>query len=396
MQPLVLSSFSLVTCLGAGDAETIDALRSGRSGLAPCHFETAAIPTFVGEVQDFEDVAIKGAVAGFNCRNNRLAQKALSQDGFSEAVASARARYGADRIGVIVGTSMAGILATELGYRARVHNNGSLPCDYNYAGTHNSFSLGRYVGAVLGLEGPATAISTACATTAKAFGSAARWITAGLCDAAIVGGADTLCLTTLYGFRSLELTAEDPCRPFDIDRAGISLGEAGGFVLLERPRADTPDDAILLFGVGESADAYHMSSPHPEGLGARLAMERALASAQLRPQEIDYVNLHGTATRVGDAAEDKAIVSVFGTGTPCSSTKGQTGHTLGAAGITEALISTLSLKHGFMPGSPTTRTLDPEMRCRYLLEGEKAPLARVMSNSFGFGGSNCSLILGYA
>jgi 3-oxoacyl-[acyl-carrier-protein] synthase-1 len=239
-------------------------------------------------------------------------------------------------------------------------------------------------------------VSAACATTAKAFGNAARMMAAGLCDAAIVGGADTLCATTLYGFRSLGLIAPGPCRPFDVDRDGISIGEAAGFALVEKPNGHTRSDDVLLLGLGESSDAYHMSTPDPEGTGARLAMERALASASLAIDDIDYINLHGTATLVGDAAEDRAISSLFGTTTPCSSTKSYTGHTLGAAGIVETIISALALRHGLMPGSPHTRRLDPAMCSGYLLEGSRARLDRVMSNSFGFGGSNCSLILGRA
>ncbi len=243
--------------------------------------------------------------------------------------------------------------------------------------------------------GPAFVVSAACATTGKVFATAARMIAAGLCDAAIVGGADTLCATTLYGFRSLNVMSEEPCRPFDADRCGISIGEAAGFALLERPSA-TGDDSVLLLGVGESSDAYHMSSPHPDGIGARLAMERALTAAGLAPRDIDYVNLHGTATPVGDAAEDRAVSELFGSATPCSSTKGYTGHTLGASGIVEALFSALAILHGMVPGSPHTRAVDPGFRSRYLLATENARIDRVMSNSFGFGGANCSLLLGRA
>jgi 3-oxoacyl-[acyl-carrier-protein] synthase-1 len=153
---------------------------------------------------------------------------------------------------------------------------------------------------------------------------------------------------------------------------------------------------MLLLGIGESCDAYHMSTPHPEGLGARLAMQRALESAGLAPADIDYVNLHGTATRTNDAAEDRSVHELFGDGTPCSSTKGATGHLLGAAGITEIIISILAIEHGLMPGSANTRRIDPAMKCRYLIEPRKARVRRVLSNSFGFGGSNCSVVLGAA
>jgi 3-oxoacyl-[acyl-carrier-protein] synthase-1 len=218
---------------------------------------------------------------------------------------------------------------------------------------------------------------------------------AGLIDAAVVGGVDTLCLTTLYGFNSLQLQSPQACRPFDAERDGISIGEAAAFALLERAADPQPGD-LLLLGIGESSDAYHMSSPHPEGQGARAAMEQALHSASLQPQDIDYINLHGTATPSNDAAEGKAVHAVFGAETPCSSTKGATGHTLGAAGGLEAVISLLALRHGLMPGGINTRQLDPETGVNYLLQNRHQPIDRVISNSFGFGGTNCSLIFGRA
>ena len=370
------------------------ALREGESALKPCRFETAAIPTYAGEIGGLDAYALTGEWAPFDCRNNRIALMALQQDGFIEAVREARARYGAARIALLLGTSTSGIHQTELAYRGRDPKTGALPSDFDYARHHNTFGLGRFLAPFLGLTGPATVQSAACATTAKAFASASRMIAAGLCDAAIVGGADSLCLTTLYGFRSLGLTSEQPCRPYDAARDGISIGEGAGFALLEREDRYQGPSALRLIGVGESGDAYHQSSPHPEGAGARLAMERALGSAGLPPDAIDYINLHGTATRIGDAAEDRAITGLFGSATPCSSTKGQTGHTLGAAGIVEAIIAALALEHGLVPGSPMTDTVDPELKCRYTRRSEARALTRVMSNSFGFGGSNCSLILG--
>jgi len=379
--------------LGAGRDQTVAALRAGRSGLRPCAFETAEIATRIGMVEGL-DRPITGALADYDCRNNRLALLALEQDGFGQAVADARRRYGAHRIGVFAGTSTSGILETEQLFRECDPATGALPRGFHYRETHNSYSVADFVQHALGLSGPALVVSAACASTAKAFGNAARMMALGLCDAAIVGGADSLCLTTLYGFHSLQLTAEGPCRPFDATRSGISIGEAAGFALVER--ADPAAGDIQLLGIGESSDAYHMSSPHPEGLGARLAMDKALASAGLAPGDIDYINLHGTATQVGDAAEDQAIWGLFGDRTACNSTKGLTGHTLGAAGIVEAIIAALSLEHGFIPPSPTTETLDPTLRSRYLVRGEDRPLRRIMSNSFGFGGSNCSLILGRA
>ena len=390
MQPLLIERFSVANCLGLGSQAMSDALRANRSGLAPCDFETAAIETWIGRMRGVEERRVRSDLAAYDCRTNRIAQIALELDGFSAAVAAARERYGAARVGVFVGTSTSGILHAELAYRRRDARTGALPEGFSYRTTLNTYSLGDFVARYLGLTGPSFVVSSACSSTAKVFGNAARMIAAGVCDAAVVGGADSLCLTTLYGFRALELTSRQACRPFDAARDGISLGEGAGFALLEK----SGRSGLVLLGVGESADAYHMSTPHPEGLGARLAMQRALESAGLGTADIDYINLHGTATRTNDAAEDKAVVELFGRGTPCSSTKGATGHLLGAAGITEAIAGLLAMQHGFLPGSPNTRDVDPTLGCNYLLESRGAAPRRVLNNSFGFGGSNCSLVLG--
>ena len=244
---------------------------------------------------------------------------------------------------------------------------------------------------MLGLTGPAMTISTACSSSAKVFCLAERFIRLGLIDAAVVGGVDSLCHTTLYGFNALQLVSTEICRPFDVARRGLSIGEAAGFALVDKQDLD---DGLLLRGYGETSDAHHMSTPHPDGDGARRAMQAALSSAQLDVANIDYINLHGTATPANDRAEGRAVYGVFGGATPCSSTKGFTGHTLGAAGITEAAIALLSLEQNFVPGSPTTQAIDPNTQCGIVLKGRAGTVANVMSNSFGFGGSNCVLIFG--
>ncbi|HVA15613.1 MAG TPA: beta-ketoacyl-[acyl-carrier-protein] synthase family protein [Stellaceae bacterium] len=393
MQPLLLSHFAIVSSLGAGLEATLAALQAGRSGLRP-HSYPGEFDTWIGKVDALDTFRLDEGLAPFECRNNRLAAMAMAQDGFAEAVAALREKYGPHRIGLVLGTSTAGIEQTERAYRRRDPETGRLPSDFRYAETHNTFSVGKFVARALDLTGPAIVVSAACATTAKAFGNAARMIAAGFCDAAIVGGADTLCSTTIYGFRSLGLISREPCRPFDRGRDGISIGEASGFAIVEKAAGGRlPPNAVLLRGIGESSDAYHMSTPHPDGAGARLAMERALAAAGMAPDDIDYVNIHGTATPVGDAAEDRALVELFGRETPCSSTKGYTGHTLGAAGIVETIIAALAIQNSFMPGSANTQDVDPALRSRYLTAGQHAPVRRAMSNSFGFGGSNCSLVL---
>jgi 3-oxoacyl-[acyl-carrier-protein] synthase-1 len=387
---------SSANCLGIGTASMVEALQNGRGGLSPCQFDVVSgLPTYVGEVRGLDAVRMRQDLQAYDCRNNRLAQLALEQDDFADAMAVARKTYGAGRIGVFVGTSTSGILEGELAYRNR-DSTGALPSHFQFTTTHDTSSLADFVQRYLQLSGPALTVSAACASSAKIFGNAARMIEAGYCDAAVVGGADSLCLTTLLGFNSLELLSASPCRPFDVDRDGISIGEASGFILLERAQERSGDDAVLLLGVGESSDAHHMSHPHPEGLGARLAMERALGQAKLSPSSIDHVNLHGTATKAGDISEDKAVCAVFGVDTPCSSTKGHLGHTLGAAGVTEAIISAISIKHDFIPGGLNTETIDPSIRCRYLTQNQAARVGAVLTNSFGFGGSNCSLIFGKA
>jgi 3-oxoacyl-[acyl-carrier-protein] synthase I len=394
MQPLAFRHMCIASSAGFGQDATLSALESGHSGLLPCHFETVTLPTWTGEIEALDNIRLPPGYAAFECRNNRLAEIALAQDGFVDAVRGAVERHGAGRIGLFVGTSTSGILQSELAFRARDAVTGGLPKEFHYAETHNTGSLAAYLRARLGIAGPGFVVSCACASSAKAFGNAARMIAAGLCDAAIVGGADSLCLTTLYGFHSLSLNAPGPCRPFDAEREGISIGEAAGFVLLERPSSRGDADEVRLLGVGESNDAHHMSSPHPEGAGARLAMERALASSGLTRDGIDYINLHGTATRVGDSAEDTAVFGLFGDAPARGSTKGHTGHTLGAAGVVEAIISALAIQNDLLPGCPHTETIDSAFRGQYQLVSERARIDRVLSNSFGFGGSNCSLVLG--
>lgn len=396
MNPLHLSHFTATSSIGRGLDQTLDALRQRRSGLAPCAFETVDLATFIGEVAGVDALQLPAHLAEFDCRNNRLALLGLLQDGFAEAVRAASAKYGAQRVGVLIGTSTSGILQTELAYRRRDPVTGALPADFIYRTTHNTFSVADFTRHYFGLSGPAVVVSSACSSSAKVFSSARRMMAAGLIDAALVGGVDSLCLTTLYGFNSLGLVAEQACRPFDAQRNGISIGEAAAFALLERPAQHLDADAVLLLGIGESSDAYHMSSPHPDGLGARMAMQDALKMAGLQPAEIDYINLHGTATKNNDAAEGKAVHQVFGAGTPCSSTKGATGHTLGAAGGVEAVICALALQHGLLPAGLNIRQFDPALALDYVLENRDQPVAHALSNSFGFGGTNCSLIFGRA
>ena len=385
---LALTAYTASSAVGHGRAALLDALRAGRSGLKACDFETAALATWMGEVPGVDEVALPPGLAAYDCRNNRLALLGLRADGFEDAARAAIA------VALILGTSTSGILSAELAYRER-DAGGPLPAWFDYGRTHNTGSLVAFVRELLGVRGPAFAISTACSSSAKAFAAADRLIAAGLADAAVVGGVDSLCLTTLYGFASLELTSPEPCRPGDADRQGLSIGEAAAFALLEP--GDATNAAVMLSGWGEASDAHHMSAPHPEGRGSRAAMQGALARAGLAPGDIDYINLHGTATPANDVAEGLAVSGVFGTalgaGVPCSSTKGITGHTLGAAGALEAVVCALALEHGLLPPSVGTRTPDPAIPVDLIMLPRTASLRHVLSNSFGFGGSNASLLL---
>jgi 3-oxoacyl-[acyl-carrier-protein] synthase I len=395
MTSLRITHYTLSSALGHGRAAHWRALDVGHSGLRPIQFDTADIHCFVGEVAGL-DQPLPERLAAFDCRNHRLGWLGLTQDGFASAAESLRTRYGAARVGVFMGTSTAGIHSAELAYREqRSHAATNLPDWFDYRHTQNLFSVAEFVAQALQLNGPVLAISTACSSSAKVFAAASRHIQMGLCDAAIVGGVDSLCLTTLYGFNALQLVSNEPCRPADATRKGISIGEAAGFAILEKSEHCNAEALpYALLGYGESGDAHHMSSPDPQGRGAAASMQRALQRAQRHASQVDYINLHGTGTQANDAAEDQGVLSVFGAHTPCSSTKGFTGHTLGAAGIVEVGIALLCIEHGFMPPSLNTQQKDPAFQSNILLQARRAKVQRVLSNSFGFGGSNCSLLLG--
>ncbi|MBW6401919.1 beta-ketoacyl-ACP synthase [Roseomonas sp. HJA6] len=387
-----ITAVTAASAMGVGLAATRDALRLRRGGLTPCDLPGMPADIWIGRVPEAEAIEPPADLAAFACRNTRLAELALRQDGFSEAVDAARARHGAGRIAVVLGTSTSGIEATERAWAQR-GPDGALPA-YDFARTHDLHALPRYLRARLGLAGPCVSISTACTSGARSFLDAATLIAAGLADAAVVGGADTLCGLTLHGFASLELLARGgPTRPCAEDRDGISIGEAAAFSLIERAG---PEDsgAIGLLGAGASADGHHMSSPHPEGLGALAAIEAALASAGVGPGAIDYVNMHGTGTRANDAMEDRAIARVFGAAVPCSSTKGWTGHTLGASGALEAVISAICVEDGLIPGCLGVERVDASFTSGVVVANGAARVDRVLSNSFGFGGSNCALVIG--
>lgn len=386
--PLAITAWTVSSALGFGCAAHLEALRSRRTGLRPNDFTETALATWIGRVDDLESRPLPDPYGRWDCRNNRLAWLAMQQDAFVDAITEARARYGPSRIALLLGTSTSSIGATEEAYR-QMTPDGQLPARLRQSMVHTAHSLGQFVQHALGLTGICATVTTACSSSAKVFGQAERMIRCGIADAAVVGGVDTLCGSVLFGFNSLELISAEPCRPFDVNRRGISIGEAGGFALLERDGRGP-----WLLGYGESSDAHHMSTPHPEGLGARFAIEDAFARSGLAPVDIGYINLHGTASARNDEVEARVIADLFPATTHASSTKGWTGHALGAAGFLEASISLLAITHELAPGNLNAIELDPA--CGPQLRIQNAQLTRpvALSQSFGFGGSNCVLAFG--
>ena len=389
--PLAVTAHTATSAAGRGVAGFTRSLRERHSGLRINDFSSAPLECWIGRVDGLEQDAVPDAFAAIDCRNNRLAWQGLTADGFLDTARAAVQRYGADRVAIVLGTSTASIGATEEAYR-QLDPDGSLALIYRNFLLHTPHSLVTFVQGVLGTTGPACTVATACSSSAKVFAQAERLIRHGWADAAVVGGVDTLCDSVLFGFNALQLVSDQPCRPFDVARRGISIGEAAGFALLER--ADVDRSAPQLLGWGESSDAHHMSSPHPQGLGARLAIAAALQRAGLEADAVDYVNLHGTATPANDAVEAVVVAESFPAGTRASSTKGWTGHTLGAAGIVEAVACLIALEQGFMPGTLNCEEPDPLCGPQLALENvERAPQV-ALSSSFGFGGNNAVLVFG--
>lgn len=399
MAPVAIRAYTATNALGSGLQAQAAALREGRSGLRRNDFGPQPLECWIGRVDALETAALPDALAAWECRNNRLAWLALQQDGMAAAVAAAAQRHGAERVAVVMGTSTSSIGASEEAYTRLEHDADGprMPADLDRPIVHTPHSLGDFVRAATGLRGPCITVATACSSSAKVFAQAARLIAAGVVDAALVGGVDTLCGSVLFGFNSLQVVSPEPCRPFDVRRVGLSLGEAGGYALLERTDAvDAPPAQALLCGYGESSDAHHMSAPHPQGLGAGLAMRGALQRAGVDPAEVGYLNLHGTATPANDSVEAAAVAALFPPTLHASSTKAWTGHTLGAAGIVESVFALLALRDGLLPGTLNSELPDPACGPQIRFATAHAQVRYAMNNSFGFGGNNCSLLFGRA
>ena len=363
---------------------------AGAAVPAPKQLFTCQGDRWVAAVQG-ELAPLPSALADFDCRNNRLAASALSQ--LQDRLDKAITRYGRARIGVVMGTSTTGIAQSEAAVRAVLNDENYPPGYHAIQGVLGG--LGEFVAEWLGSTGPIYTLSTACTSSSNAMLSARRLLRLELCDLVVVGGVDSLCEMTLQGFASLEALSRSFCKPFASDREGINLGEAAAIFLLSREPGE-----VALLGGAASSDAHHISAPHPGGAGAFQAMSDALADAALQPEDIDYLNLHGTGTAQNDSMEAKAVYRLFGARLPCSSSKSMTGHTLGASGVLELAICWLLLTQQFnwrLPPSLYTGQRDKPL-APIQLTGTTAPPAvrpqRCLSNSFAFGGNNVALITG--
>lgn len=389
---LSITAMAAVNALGASTSEVLAALDESRSGLRPAPFPLH-FPTVVGAVPGALD-ALPPTYRAYDCHLARLGMRAL--DEVESATLAARTRWGNDRIGIFLGTSTGGLDATEDAYASWVRD-GSVPASFDLRRMHDFSAIVDLFAARLGIDGPRHVISTACSSSAKVHATAQRYVAMGLIDAAIVGGIDTLCRMTLYGFRGLGILSEHACRPFTRGRDGINIGEGAALMLLERETPETSERArARLLGVGESADAYNMSSPEPEGRGAGAAIARALAQAGLERDDVDLMIAHGTATPQNDSAEARAIAREIGSEVPVISTKGYTGHQLGAAGGTSAIFAVHALERGIIPASLGEGEPDPELAIHVVRRREDRPLRAVLANAFAFGGSNVCLAVGHA
>lgn len=382
---LPITGYSLCNCLGSTNQAVIESLAQSRSGLGSSPFRLR-FDTVCGVVQDgFPPPPEEFSV--YDTAQARIALHTLQE--LRAPLATAISRWGPDRLAIVMATTTGGIASSEAAYETH-KRSGSLPPDYDFRLQHLFSAFTDLLACIVGAKGPAYSVSTACSSSAKVLASARRLIAADVADAVLVGGVDSLALTTLCGFAGLGVLSPKPCRPFSQERQGMNIGEGGAMLLVEREG----EACALLLGVGEGMDAYHMSSPHPEGLGAQRAMEGALAEAGLQASDIDFINAHGTGTQLNDAAEAMAIAALFGDEVPVASTKGFTGHMLGAAGATEAIFSIVALAEGWIPASLGAEPADPALRIQVNARRTEQRSRVVMSNSFGFGGSNAAVLLG--
>ncbi|MTV37932.1 beta-ketoacyl-ACP synthase [Duganella radicis] len=384
-----------ITCaLGDGHEQVKTRLYAGRTGVVSSTRWSAGRELPLGEVPG-ELPSVAHLPPHQRSRNNALALAALAQ--IRPAVEAAIARHGAERVGVVIGTSTSGIGETEQALM-RHAIDGGLPPDFHYS-VQEMGSPAEMLARELGLKGPAYVHSSACSSSAKALASAARLIRMGLCDAVLTGGVDSLCAFTVAGFAALESVSTAQCNPMSVNRKGINIGEGAALFLMSAEAGDA--SPVRLMGWGETSDGHHMSAPDPAGAGAELAMSQALRRAGLTAAQIDYINMHGTATPQNDAMESRVTERLFGAEVPVSSTKPFTGHTLGAAAAIEAALCWLAMQDdnplGKLPPHLWDGAIDPALPALNLVPAGAAlgrPLRRILSSSFAFGGSNAALVLG--
>jgi 3-oxoacyl-[acyl-carrier-protein] synthase-1 len=387
-QDCYLNALGILCAAGDCAATVKENLLSGQPALVKVDAYGAGRPVPLGMYQGNLPV-LPLPQHRWQSRNNRFALAALEQIGAEVAVAIER--YGASRVGVIIGSSTAGIAESETAVRHWVET-GAAPDDYDYA-LQEMGACAQFVAELIEVSGPVYAISTACSSGAKALAAARRLLRAGLCDAVVAGGVDTLCHLTVMGFSSLEAVSDSQCNPFSLNRNGINIGEGAALFLVSAEAT-----GVLLRGVGEGSDAHHISAPDPSGAGAVRCMSAALDDARITAADVDYVNLHGTATTLNDQMESAAMAQLFGLDTPCSSTKPFTGHTLGAAGAVEAGICwlTLTADSDWLPPHLWDGIRDPQLPPINLVCADASTASRprhVLSNSFAFGGNNIALLL---
>lgn len=388
--PTYVTAYTLTSALGVGNQATLKSIQAKKGGLAEYQMGKLG-NTWFGFVDASQMAPLAEPESSFDNDCNRMVNAALSKDHFRDAVELAKLKYGKHRIACFLGTITSGICHVEDEYKRNQVSLDSAPnINFEKSGSLNSAAL--YTRHTLGITGPYATIGTACSSSAKVFAAAYRYLQLGLCDAAIVAGVETFSETLVHGFRSLSVLSKQPCKPWDESRDGISIGAAAGFALLERDPLRNND--IRLMGYGETADGFHMTAPHPEGKGIENAMLAALRSAELNPADIDYINAHGSGTPMNDQAEDAALVRLFGDKPYCSSTKGWTGHTQGAAGITEAIILMLGMENNLVPASLNTEKVDPALKSNIALDNQSTPIRYALTNSMGFGGNNATLIFG--
>ena len=380
-----VTAYAAINALGTTTRDVVARLHDEQTGLGACPLElpfeapTGAMPE--------PPPPLPPSLSAWDSRTARLAVAGL--DEIIPALRRAIARHGADRVAMVVGTTTSGLGRTEDAYH-ELKRTGALPPDYELHRQHSFGAMMEALRRVAGIRGPCFVVSTACSASAKAVGSAQRLLATGAVDAVLVGGVDALSQTTLRGFHSLQILSPVYCRPLSRERRGINIGEGAAYLLIERD-GDAP---ARLLGVGESSDAHHMSAPDPTGEGARTAMAAALAQADLPPGEIAYINAHSPGTRLNDLSEGLAITTLFGGRVPVASTKGYTGHLLGAGGATEAVFAIVAIEQGWIPRSIGADPVDVDLGLNVPTARVDTPCRNVLSNSFAFGGSNVSLLFG--